>query len=80
MFPPGYNRDEDDRGPCTGGADCPGECPNPEIAQVNDILPDTCALNLAKIRVLDGGAIPPAPEVPASTRISAKLKLVKGHV
>ena len=34
---------------------------------------------LAEILVLAGGVIPPAPAVPASTRISARLKRVQKH-
>ena len=43
----------------------------------------TVSLNtfhLAEILVLVGGAIPPAPAVPASTRIPARLQRVQGHV
>ena len=35
--------------------------------------------NLAEIPVLAGGAIPPAPTVPACTGISARLKSVQEH-
>ena len=35
--------------------------------------------SLVEILVLVGGAIPPAPAVPASTRISARLKRVQEH-
>ena len=35
--------------------------------------------SLAEILVLAGGAIPPAPAVPTSTRISARLKRVQEH-
>ena len=35
--------------------------------------------SLADILVLDGGTILPAPALPASTRISARLKRVQGH-
>ena len=34
---------------------------------------------LAEILVLVGGAIPPAPAVPASTMISTRLECVQGH-
>ena len=36
-------------------------------------------LILAEILVLVGGAIPPAPAMPDSTRISARLKRIQGH-
>ena len=36
--------------------------------------------SLAKILVLAGGAIPPAPAVPASTRISARLQRARNTV
>ena len=35
--------------------------------------------SLSEIPVLVGGAIPPAPAVPASTRISVRLKCVQEH-
>ena len=35
--------------------------------------------SLAEFLVLVGGAIPPAPVVPTSTRISARMKYVQGH-
>ena len=38
------------------------------------------SLNQAEILVLAGGSIPPAPAVPASTRISATLKRVGNTV
>ena len=37
-------------------------------------------VSLAEILVLAGGAILPAPAVPASTGMSARLKSVQGHV
>ena len=43
---------------------------------------ETCSCShfiLAEILVLIAGAIPPAPAVPASTRISARLKHVQEH-
>ena len=41
----------------------------------------SCTLgSLAQILLLAGGVIPPAPPVPASTRISDRLKRVQGHV
>ena len=35
--------------------------------------------SLAEIVVVVGGAIVPAPAVPASTRVSSRLKRVQGH-
>ena len=42
-------------------------------------VPNIFSLSVAEILVLVGGAIPPAPAGPASTRISARLKRVQGH-
>ena len=43
---------------------------------------ETCPwthLILAEIMVLAGGVVPPAPPVPASTRVYARLKRVREH-